>query len=91
VVYLRDRPAPQFSIDFPLEPLAAHGNRMERLARREILSMRNELIRNNSYWRSYEAIRFAVAAARRHKEQGEQVAKAEPEKFGRVSGFVALR
>ena len=84
VIHLRDKPALQFVASFPLEPLPAHGKRMERFARREILSMRNELIRNNSYWRSYEAIRFAVTAARRRKES-------EPENLGRVSGFVALR
>jgi hypothetical protein len=89
VIHLRNKPVPQFSIDFPLAPLPIHGKRMERFARREILSMRNELIRNNSYWRSYEAIRFAVTAARRHKEAEIEVAEAE--KLGRVSGFVALR
>jgi hypothetical protein len=91
VVRLRDRPAPQLSVEFPLEPLPAHGKRMERFARREILSMRNELIRNNSYWRSYEAIRFAVTAARRHKEQEVELAKAEPKALERVTGLVALR
>jgi hypothetical protein len=49
---------------------------MERFARREILSMRNELIRNNSYWRSYEALRFAVASARKHRESRMDVALA---------------
>jgi hypothetical protein len=91
VIHLRDKRVLQFAVGFPLEPLPVHGKRMERFARREILSMRNELIRNNSYWRSYEAIRFAVAAARRRKEPEVEVAKAEPEKLGRVSGFVALR
>jgi hypothetical protein len=72
-------------------PLAAHGRMMQRFARREILSMRNELVRNNSYWRSYEAIRFAVAAARRHKDGEVVVAKAEPKAVGGVGRFVALR
>ena len=81
----------QLSVDFPLEPLPVHGKRMERFARREILSMRNELIRNNSYWRSYEAIRFAVATARRHKGQEVELSKAEPKALEKVTGFVALR
>jgi hypothetical protein len=91
VIHLRDRPMPQLSVDFPLEPLPVHGKRMERFARREILSMRNELIRNNSYWRSYEAIRFAVATARRHKGQEVELSKAEPKALEKVTGFVALR
>jgi len=36
-------------------------------------------------------MRFAVTAARRHREAEAQVAMAEPKGLGRVSGFVALR
>jgi hypothetical protein len=91
VVRLKDRPVMQFMVSFPHEPLAAHGKLIERFARREILSMRNELLRNNSYWRGYEAIRFALSAARRHKDAEVEVASAEPGRLGRVAGFVALR
>jgi hypothetical protein len=91
VVRLMTRPAAQFVVGFGAAELPRHGKMMERFARREILSMRNELIRNNSYWRSYEAVRFAIAAARRHREADVQVAKVEPKSMGRVSGVVALR
>jgi hypothetical protein len=36
-------------------------------------------------------VRFAIAAARRHREADVQVAKVEPKSMGRVSGVVALR
>jgi hypothetical protein len=91
VLHLRTRPAAQFTVGYRPVELPRHGKMMERFARREILSMRNELIRNNSYWRSYEALRFAVAAARRHREPDVQVAKVEPRSLGRVSGVVAFR
>jgi hypothetical protein len=64
---------------------------MQRFARREILSLRNELLRDNSYWRSYEAIRWAVTAGRRNKEQEVVAADVAPKGLGRVSGFIALR
>jgi hypothetical protein len=91
ILQLRTRPAAQFTVGYRPVELPRHGKVMERFARREILSMRNELIRNNSYWRSYEALRFAVAAARRHRESDVRVAKVEPRSMGRVSGVVALR
>lgn len=92
VLRLLTRPASQLTIGFQPDSLPRHGGTMERFARREILSMRNELLRNNSYWRSYEAIRWAVAAARRHNESPEvQVARNDSGRIGRVSGFVALR
>jgi hypothetical protein len=91
VVRLKDRPVMQLMVSFPHAPLAAHGKLIERFARREILSMRNELLRNNSYWRGYEALRFAVAAARRHRDAEVELAQADPERLGRVAGFVALR
>jgi hypothetical protein len=85
VIRLCTRQAAQLTARFEGEALPKHGKMMERFARREILSMRNELIRNNSYWRSYEAIRLTVTAARRHKGSEAQ------RPLGRVSGFVALR
>ena len=91
VVRVITRPAAQLTVGFPPDALPRHGKMMERLARREILSMRNELIRNNSYWRSYEAIRWAVSAARNHKGSEIPVSNARPRSLGRVSGVVALR
>ncbi|MBZ5602505.1 MAG: LssY C-terminal domain-containing protein [Acidobacteriia bacterium] len=46
------------------EPLRAHGNYFQRLARRQILSVRCDFYRQNMYWRSYEATRWLVLAAR---------------------------
>jgi hypothetical protein len=85
VIRLMTHPTAQLTVGFPIDALPRHGRVMARFARREILSMRNDLIRNNSYWRSYEAIRFAVEAARRHKESDVHVA------MGRAAGVVAFR
>jgi hypothetical protein len=91
VIHLRNRPAVQLMVSFPTDPLPMHGKLLQRFARREILSMRNELLRDNSYWRTYEAIRWAVTAARRHKDTEVLAADVAPKGLGRVSGFVALR
>ena len=32
----------------------------QRFVRREILSMRNDIVRNNVYWRGYEGVRWIV-------------------------------
>ena len=42
-----------------------HGRGLERFVRREVLSMRNDLIRANPYWRTFEGIRAAVIAVRK--------------------------
>ncbi|MGA3188154.1 MAG: LssY C-terminal domain-containing protein [Bryobacteraceae bacterium] len=90
VIQLRDLPAVPLTVSFEA-PLPMHGKMMQRLARREILSLRNELLRDNSYWRSYEAIRWAVTAARHRNETETVAADVAPKGLGRVSGFVALR
>jgi LssY-like putative type I secretion system component LssY len=91
VVRVMTRPTARLTLGLLPDALPRHGKMMERFARREILSMRNELIRNNSYWRSYEAIRWAVTAARKHQESGVEVAEVRSRSLGRVSGVVALR
>jgi hypothetical protein len=45
--------------------LPEHGTKLQRFARREILSARNELIRTNPYWRSYEGSRWIYESIRR--------------------------
>ncbi len=50
-------------------PLAMRGGGMYRFARREILSMRSDLLRHNIYWRSFEGIRLLVIALRRRHQQ----------------------
>jgi hypothetical protein len=91
VLHLRTRPAAQFVLSLPSAPLPMHGRMLQRFARREILSLRNELLRDNSYWRSYEAIRFAVAAARHRKDTEVVAADVAPKGLEKVSNFVALR
>jgi hypothetical protein len=51
------------------DPVRIHGNYFERLARREILSVRSDFYRKNIYWRSYEGARWMVLAARRRHPQ----------------------
>jgi hypothetical protein len=50
-------------------PLALHGNKLDRFARREILCFRSDLLRENIYWRSYEGIRWMVTAVHDHRRQ----------------------
>jgi len=47
------------------EPLRIRGNYFQRLARRQILSIRSDFYRRNIYWRSYEGARWMVLAVRR--------------------------
>jgi hypothetical protein len=91
VLHIHTRVASQLTVSFPAAALPRHGKAFERFARREILSVRNDLVRNNSYWRSYEAVRFAVTAARKHKETEMQTGEVGPKPLGKMSGFVALR
>lgn len=52
-------------------PLRAHGRFWQRLLRREILSVRSDLIRDNIVWRSYEGVRCLVAAIHNHRNNPE--------------------
>jgi hypothetical protein len=48
--------------------LPLHGNKVQRFARREVLSFRNDLLRENIYYRAYEGTRWLIEAAiRRHR------------------------
>lgn len=49
---------------FDVAKLPEHGGEMQRLLRREILSARNELLRTNPYWRTFEASRWLVTSIR---------------------------
>lgn len=42
--------------------LPVHGGKFQRVVRREVLTARSELIRENPYWRMYEGMRYFVAA-----------------------------
>ena len=70
VVEMNDCSEPRIStetIDSTLLP--EHGDKLHRFARREILSARNELLRTNPYWRSYEGGRWIVEYIRRRRQQ----------------------
>jgi hypothetical protein len=74
LVGLGDCPAPRLSTEtFDLRPVPAHGRKLQRFARREILSARNELLRNNRYWRAYEGSRWLVSYVRRQRRRRETV------------------
>jgi len=54
VVELNDCDAPRLSTEtVDSTPVPEHGDKLQRFARREVLSARNELLRQNIYWRTY--------------------------------------
>jgi hypothetical protein len=70
VVELNGCDAPRLSTDtVDATTLPAHGDMLQRFARREILSARNELLRQNPYWRTYEGGRWIVEWIRRRNQQ----------------------
>jgi LssY-like putative type I secretion system component LssY len=70
VIGLDDCPAPRLSTEtVDLTPVPPYGRKLQRFARREILSARNELIRTNRFWRAYEGGRWVVALVRRRWRQ----------------------
>jgi hypothetical protein len=70
VIGLGDCPAPRLSTEtIDLSPVPPHGRKLQRFARREILSARNELLRNNRYWRAYEGSRWLVSYARQRRRR----------------------
>ena len=70
VIGLRDCAAPRLSTESVDDaPLLRHGSRLQRFARREILSARNDVLRTNLYWRAFEGGRFVVSWARRRSQQ----------------------
>lgn len=71
VVELNDCRAPRFATEsLDTVPLPAHGGGLQRFTRREILGARNDLLRTNPYWRSFEACRWIVDYIRdRRKRQ----------------------
>ena len=75
-------------------PLAMRGSGMYRFARREILSMRSDLLRCNIYWRSFEGVRLIVIAVRwKHRQMLEARAVKPPKRVvssGQPSNMVCL-
>ncbi len=75
IIELHDCATPRLAVQFPeADPPRVHGNKMYRFVRREILSARNDLLRTNIYWRSFEGGRFLVSAIR-HQHQRKELAK----------------
>jgi hypothetical protein len=67
VVEFNDCRAPRVSTEtIDTAPVPMHGGRMALFARREILSVRSDLLRNNWYWRGYEASRWTAELLRTH-------------------------
>jgi hypothetical protein len=68
VIELNDCRAPRLSTEtIDTAPVPIHGGKMALFARREILSARSDLIRNNWYWRGYEVTRWIVGVIRAHR------------------------
>ena len=66
VIGLADCASPRLSTEtVDVAPIPRHGTGLQRFARREVLSARNDLLRTNPYWRSFEAARLLVILMRR--------------------------
>ncbi len=67
VVRLNQCDAPRTTEDLS-SGLRVHGGFMQRFARRQVLSVRNDFYRHNMIWRGYEVTRWTVAAIRKHNQ-----------------------
>jgi hypothetical protein len=67
VVELNDCHSPRLSTESSDDsPVPEHGGNVQLFARREILSLRNDLLRNNWFWRGYEITRWIGGILRTH-------------------------
>jgi len=70
-VRLNDCSTPRLSNEtVDTAPVPMHAGKLQRFARREILSARSDLLRHNWYWRGYETVRYIISSARRHQRPG---------------------
>ena len=68
VIRLKDCPNARMSTETEdREPVPSRGGGGQRFVRREILSVRNDLLRGNPIWRTYETTRWVVSAIARHR------------------------
>ncbi len=76
VLAMNDCPPPRLSTDTssPSLALSAHGSGLQRLARREVLTLRSDVLRDNIVWRAFEASRWAVNYCRRRYRRSHVVA-----------------
>jgi hypothetical protein len=87
--------APASSLQFTNAALPLHGSKVQRFARREILSLRSDVVRENIYWRSYEGVRWMITAYRGRGGRAQEndtrpLAKEEPKQGTDRSGHVPL-
>ncbi len=72
VIGMNDCPEPRLATESVDEsPIPEHGGAMQRFARREILSARNELLRTNLVWRTYEVSRWLYEYIQRQRQRQE--------------------
>ena len=71
-----------------IDSLPVHGRMGQRFVRREILSMRNDIVRNNMYWRGYEGVRWIVTNVRKRNHDSGSRGRCAEVPFTR---FVSLR
>ena len=89
IMRFRDCDTPRLSTDsMELDTVPMHGKFAQRFVRREILSMRNDVMRHNVFWRGYEGARWIVTNIRKRNHTPE-VADVGPN--GPVNRFVSLR
>ncbi|HYL35711.1 MAG TPA: LssY C-terminal domain-containing protein [Bryobacteraceae bacterium] len=70
IIGLVDCPAPRLSLEtLDTEVLPRHGSLLQRFARREILSARNDALRTNPYWRAFEGGRYLVSSMIKRRRQ----------------------
>jgi hypothetical protein len=85
--------APATSLQFNNASLPLHGSKVQRFARREILSLRNDVVRENIYWRSYEGVRWMITAyrgrgGRAQENETRALAKEEPKQGSDRAAFL---
>ncbi len=83
ILQVNECAAPASSLQFTNAALPLHGSKLQRFARREILSLRSDVVRENIYWRSYEGVRWMITAyrgrgGRAHENETRPLAKEEP-------------
>lgn len=89
MLLLLDTETPRLSTDTQeIDSIPVHGKMGQRFIRREILSMRNDIVRNNVYWRGYEGVRWVVTNIRK-RNRAPEVADVAPNPA--FTKFVSLR
>jgi hypothetical protein len=93
ILQVNECAAPASSLQFTNAALPLHGSKVQRFARREILSLRSDVVRENIYWRSYEGVRWMITAYRGRGGRAQEndtrpVAKEEPKQGSDRAAFI---